>query len=36
MDFEIVQDELPETMRVMESPAAAAAAAAEEDDPYLP
>ncbi len=36
MDFEIVQDELPETMRVMESPAAAAAAAAEEEDPYLP
>lgn len=36
MDFEIVQGELPETMRVMDSPAAAAAAAAEEEDPFLP
>lgn len=36
MDFEIVQGELPETMRVMDSPAAAAAAVVEEEDPFLP
>lgn len=36
MDFEIVREDLPPTMRVVDSPAAAAAAAKEADDPFLP
>lgn len=37
MKFEVVREELPASMKVMESPAAAAAQrAGEEEDPFLP
>lgn len=36
MDFEIVREDLPATMTVIESPAAAAQAAKEAEDPFLP
>lgn len=36
MDFEIVREELPSTMRVVESPAATAAAQQQQEDPFLP
>lgn len=36
MEFEIVREDLPPSMTVIESPAAAAQAAREAEDPFLP
>lgn len=36
MEFEIVREDLPASMTVIESPAAAAQAAKEAEDPFLP
>ncbi len=36
MEFEIVREDLPASMTVIESPAAAAQAAKEAQDPFLP
>ena len=36
MEFEIVREDLPPSMTVIESPAAAAQAAREAQDPFLP